>query len=668
MKSKPTYQELEQENKILRQKLEISKQDKKKSKENEDKFNAVANASPDGIGISDLEGIIEFAAPQTIAMWGYTKEEFSGKLIYDVIHDNSHVRATNMINELLKGNNLGAIEYDMVRKDGSIFICEVNCSLLYDENNKPEKVLYIQRDITNRKKAEPKIHNQNQEYEAINEELRLTNIELQTSQSQNINSQLTATINALPDIVFETDSKGRIYNYYASNAELLYTKPEEFLNKKIDDILPKKAATICNNAIEEAIEKGKYSGAVYSLKLPHGIFWFELSIALKTDNNIPEKRVIMLVRDITDRKKAEQALKESEEKLKKAQQIAKIGHWELDIINNKLIWSDEIFRIFDLKPQEFDATYEAFLENIHPDDRNKVNEAYTNSLKNKLSYEIEHRLLLKSGETKYVIEKCNTEYNKKGEPISSIGTILDITERKKVEQALKESNKTKDKFFSIISHDLKSPFNSMLGFSKMLDEKFEKYDTEKKKKFINIINQGLQDTYKLLENLLTWSRSQRGSIDFKPEKLNLHLLAKETSGLLHQSTENKSIKLKNKIADNIYVDADKDMLSTIIRNLISNAIKFTQKGGDISINAKNKQQFIEISVKDNGIGISKEIQSKLFDIGENTSTQGTENETGTGLGLILCKEFVEKHGGKIWIKSEEEKGSEFVFIIPIFSN
>jgi signal transduction histidine kinase len=141
-----------------------------------------------------------------------------------------------------------------------------------------------------------------------------------------------------------------------------------------------------------------------------------------------------------------------------------------------------------------------------------------------------------------------------------------------------------------------------------------------------------------------------------------YLIYQETSELLRQSTEDKNIKLINKIPENTYIEADKDMISLIIRNLISNAIKFTHKGGKILIDAKNK--LIEITVKDNGIGIPKEIQSKLFDIDENKSTQGTENETGTGLGLILCKEFVEKHGGEIWVESEVDKGSKFIFTLP----
>ena len=233
---------------------------------------------------------------------------------------------------------------------------------------------------------------------------------------------------------------------------------------------------------------------------------------------------------------------------------------------------------------------------------------------------------------------------------------------------IKKLNATKDKFFSIIAHDLKSPFNSLLGFSSMLNDNIEKYDREEQKNFIGIIHSGIQNTYKLLEALLLWSQSQQGSVDFKPEKLKLYSLINENIQLLTQSAENKKIKIINKTAENIYVNADKNMLSTIVRNLISNAIKFTNKGGDIEIACLPTEpslSFMKIYVKDTGLGILKEKQKKIFDIAENTSTKGTDGEEGTGLGLILCKEFVEKHGGKIWVESEVGKGSSFIFTLPV---
>lgn len=234
---------------------------------------------------------------------------------------------------------------------------------------------------------------------------------------------------------------------------------------------------------------------------------------------------------------------------------------------------------------------------------------------------------------------------------------------------LSDAIHTKDKFLSIIAHDLKSPFNSMLGFSALLNEKFDKYDTRKQKKFIELINTNLKNTYNLLENLLLWSRSQMGAVDFKPEKTNLFLISNETIELLKHSAENKAINLINRLDEDITIDVDKDMFSLIIRNLISNAIKFTPKNGEISINSdlitnENGQKFVKISVKDTGVGIPPEILPDLFDIGGRSLTSGTENEKGTGLGLILCKEFVEKHHGKIWVESVVDMGSEFIFMLP----
>lgn len=233
---------------------------------------------------------------------------------------------------------------------------------------------------------------------------------------------------------------------------------------------------------------------------------------------------------------------------------------------------------------------------------------------------------------------------------------------------LNETNATKDKFFSIISHDLKNPFNSLLGFSNRLNMKFDDYDTSKQKKMVNIIDETVKRTYKLFETLLTWSRSQRGKIEYRPQKNNLHLLTNETIELLSQSAESKQITVINNISKTIYVNVDENMIQTVIRNLISNAIKFTPKNGKIDIFTElfkeNDQNYIKLVVVDNGVGLNEENKLKLFKLSENITTTGTEKEKGTGLGLIICKEFVEKHGGKIWVESKSGEGSSFIFTIP----
>lgn len=235
--------------------------------------------------------------------------------------------------------------------------------------------------------------------------------------------------------------------------------------------------------------------------------------------------------------------------------------------------------------------------------------------------------------------------------------------------ALKDVISKKDRFLSIMSHDLRGPFNSMLGFAEILNNDFESLEKEDQIKYINLIYQGIENTYKLLENLLNWSYTQSGAIEFVPVKTNVYFLCREILEIINFSADQKNIRLINKVPESTVVFADKNMLSTIIRNLVSNAIKFTPRGGEIIIALKgmlieDQKKMIQISVKDSGVGMSKSRQDKLFDISGISSTSGTENETGTGLGLILCKEFTDKHKGKIWVESEKNNGSEFIFTIP----
>jgi signal transduction histidine kinase len=229
---------------------------------------------------------------------------------------------------------------------------------------------------------------------------------------------------------------------------------------------------------------------------------------------------------------------------------------------------------------------------------------------------------------------------------------------------LKELNSSKDKFFSIIAHDLKNPFSTIIGFSEMLKDGTDSENISKTKEFAGIINTSAVRTLRLLENLLDWANSQQGNIVFNPVIVSLNDILNEELSVLNDLANEKSILLRATIHGNISILADKNMLKTILRNLISNAIKFTHRNGKIEVGAIAAGNNVEISVTDNGIGMDKETIAKLFRIDANLSTRGTENEKGTGLGLFLCKEFAEKHGGKIQVESEPDKGSVFRLILP----
>lgn len=232
------------------------------------------------------------------------------------------------------------------------------------------------------------------------------------------------------------------------------------------------------------------------------------------------------------------------------------------------------------------------------------------------------------------------------------------------EAKLKESNDTKDKFFSIIGHDLKNPLFVIQSMSEILETEFDEITPEERLEFIRAIRESSKNAFSLLEDLLHWARCQTGRIDYNPEPVHLKQLAAKCISLLEAHAIKKNINLLNSVDATHILLADKFMVETVIRNLTSNALKFTPEGGTVKINSKPVDDFIQISVEDTGIGLSESDKQKLFRIDVKNSEIGRSKEKGTGLGLILCKEFVEKHGGKIWVESELEKGSQFIFTIP----
>jgi len=229
---------------------------------------------------------------------------------------------------------------------------------------------------------------------------------------------------------------------------------------------------------------------------------------------------------------------------------------------------------------------------------------------------------------------------------------------------LTEIVSTNGKFLSIIAHDLRSPFSSIIGILEMLKLSLKEFNKEEIEEYIDIVYNSANNTLVLLDNLLVWAVSQNKEKNFKPVKINLYELLQEEIANLKTLANQKQIIMNHSVEPDLNVSADIQMVRTILRNLISNAIKYTNINGEIVINASELKQYVEVTVKDNGIGISADNQKKLFQIDAFHSTPGTHDEKGTGLGLLLCKEFVELHGGNIRIESEPGKGSRFAFTLP----
>jgi len=384
-----------------------------------------------------------------------------------------------------------------------------------------------------------------------------------------------------------------------------------------------------------------------------------------------EENFIIIARDITQKKIEAMQLARSEALLSEAEAIVHFGSWEFDLATQKITWSKELYRIYEFDPDTTTPTLELITSIMKSDDIDILKQVGDKAVNEGIPYNIEYEIITLSGNRKILEGRGRPVYDKDGKIIKIVGTVMDITEKKlaqiKLEQyleELKEANATKDKFFSIIAHDLKNPFGALKNLTEILKDMYNEFSEEEKTEIISEMYNSAHKVYELLENLLTWSRSQRGKIEFQPEETNLKLIIYNSFELLKEAANKKNIKLTDATPDEFIINCDVNMITTVVRNLVSNAIKFTPEGGEIKIFTEENDQEVIVSVQDSGIGIAKEDIAKLFRIDVHHTTIGTSDEKGTGLGLILCKEFIDKHNGRIWVESEPGRGATFKFALP----
>ncbi len=263
-------------------------------------------------------------------------------------------------------------------------------------------------------------------------------------------------------------------------------------------------------------------------------------------------------------------------------------------------------------------------------------------------------------ETNTLLEERQQQIEEQSEELLSQSEYMKMANDK-----LEELNKSKDKFFSIIAHDLRSPFNTIFGFAELLEQKQEHLPDDKRKQYISALYTSAKRVYTLLENLLQWSRSQTNRISLEPRNFFIKGMVEDIYDLQEETLRQKSIQFEIKIDDDAEVYADYEMIQVVLRNLISNAIKFTPGDGKITLEVKKKAGRADISVKDTGIGMDDDTIENLFKIDRTITTSGTDGEKGSGLGLLLCKDFVEKNGGKMQVKSNQGEGSDFSFTLPL---
>lgn len=352
------------------------------------------------------------------------------------------------------------------------------------------------------------------------------------------------------------------------------------------------------------------------------------------------------------------------------------GIWVCGVDGLNLYCSESFLKFSGFTQQQCSGY--GWTEVLHPEDKENTVAAWIHTITTGSNLDIEHRFRGKDGTWHYVLTKGVPVRNENGEILYWIGINLNIDKQKISELALiesqrreeqhvrelKELNATKDKLFSIIAHDLINPFNSILGFSDLLQKNLEKYDNAKIEHFLNIINSTSRNAYNLLENLLNWSRAQTGNLAFNPGTYNLTEIIQANIQFIENLALKKNIRINFNASSEYLVEIDKNMIDTVLRNLLTNAVKFSYPEGSITIQIEPAELFCKITVKDEGIGIEEENIGRLFQPNNRFISAGTVKEKGSGLGLIICKEFIEIHKGRIWVRSESGKGSEFSFTLP----
>lgn len=394
-----------------------------------------------------------------------------------------------------------------------------------------------------------------------------------------------------------------------------------------------------------------------------------------------KERTFKLTAELKKRKETEKKLQQSREKFRKISSLSSDYSYSYKVISPEEMEMEWYFGAFE------DITGYLPLKNIdtkiitkivHPEDLDLLQKRTEKLLRGE-TVVVEFRIIRKDGEVRWIRDKCEPEWDKDHKKVIRItGSAQDITDRKKAaeetqkllqqlihkEKELQELNATKDKFFSIIAHDLKGPFGSVLGLSNIVKQRVEEGNFKSMEQLSDLLIKATTHSFNLLNNLLEWARTQTGSKRFYPVKQKLHETIIEAIDPLISTGNEKKIKIEIICSEKLFVKADPNMLKAIIRNLVSNALKYSYPASTVTISTVKKDANIEIAVIDQGKGISEKQKKKLFKIGEDVSTSGTQNEKGTGLGLLLCKEFVEIHGGKIRVESDEKSGATFYFTLP----
>jgi len=627
---------------------------KEKAEASEEKFRAIIETSPDGIAITSLDGKLQYVSPQVLVMWGYEHEsEMIGKSMTDFFRSDYHEKATQSIGGMFSGKFVGTEEYVMIRKDGSEFFGEANANIIHNEKNEPVSILLLQRDITKRKQSEQSLKESEAQFKKL--------------------SDLTIEGIVLHD-------KGIALDINLSLTKIFGYSREELIGKNVITLLVKQESI---GTIAEMTAKNSVSPyEIIGLRKDGTELFLELEArAIEWDGK--EIRVVA-VRDITERKQAEEGLKEVTERLSLATQAGGVGTWEFDCINT-LIWDDQQAALYGLTKESFDGSVDTWRNGIHPDDVERVNADVQMALRGEKEFNLEFRVVWPNGSIHNIRSLATVMRDASGKPMRALGTNWDITTQKETEQALLETNdqleeaisranqmavqaesanRSKSEFLANMSHEIRTPMNAIIGMSHLC---LGTQLNPQQRNYIEMAHKSAQLLMGIINDILDFSKIEAGKLELESIPFRMDEVLNNLSNMVSVKAQEKGLEILFDVDPEmpVHLIGDPLRLGQILLNLTGNALKFTESGEIVvlirPVKITEETVELEVTVKDTGIGMTPDQQLKLFQSFSQADASTTRKFGGTGLGLVISKHLVQSMGGRIWAESEPGKGSCFYF-------
>jgi PAS domain S-box-containing protein len=623
------------------------------------------NSVGEGIIGFDTDGKCTFINLAAAGMLGWKVEELIGKQQHSIFHHtkpdgNPYPLEERPIYSEFKDGNVHHIKDEVFwRKDGTGFPVDYT-STPVQENGQLIGAVVVFRDITERKRAEDALIQ-------INETLEQRVVERTVKLKAAIRRESLMIENAL-DIICTIDEEGKFASLSPASFKLWGYKPDELIGRRyIELVAPEDIAKTNDAAL--AVMSGLITTDFENRYLhKDGSLVNMLWTASWSET---EQLMFCVARDITERKQMEEELKRREAQLTEAQAIAHVGSWEWDIEKDRIIWSDELYRIFGLNSQEFDLTFESYLNCIHPDDQEMVSGHVSASLETFDFPVYDHRIVRQDGSTRI----CNTVgrviLNEHGNPVKIIGITQDITRRKLAEEKIKQLNQNLEKqatwleaankeleaFSYSVSHDLRAPLRAIDGFSRIFIEDYAEQLDDEGRRILGVIRNNAQNMGHLIDDLLAFSRLGRKQIE--PAEINMMELARDVSVQIGSSSNSKPQNIK--IEPLPSAPGDKALIRQVFVNLLSNAVKYSTTSGSAKIRIGGRSENGEniYFVQDNGVGFDMKYSDKLFGVFQRLHS--SEEFEGTGVGLAIVQRIIHRHGGRVWAEGEVGKGATFYF-------